>query len=188
MLLRQREVLQWLCGDISFLAVPDKTSKKEYDAKCKELEDTWGRQQLKVRRPDLKLDQQWTNKFGEHICEELFLLLGQEVTHPVKKNHYQPDLETDAAILEAKAQTFFTTGTAGEKILGSPFKYAEVPELYGKPLRIVCMGGAEKLCRDQYGNLAGPKCSTQKKKFLTFFEENRIEYVGATDILGSVLN
>ncbi|NBO72337.1 hypothetical protein EBV26_17925, partial [bacterium] len=106
---------------------------------------------------------------------------------PVKKEHFQPDSEIDVAILEAKAGTFFTSGTAGEKILGCPFKYAEIPELYSKPLKIVCMGGAEKVCRESYGNLPGTKCSAQKKKFLDFFRENKIEYIAASDILRSLI-
>ena len=73
--------------------------------------------------------------------------------------------------------------TAGEKILGSPFKYADIPQLYGKPLKILCMGGAEKVCRESYGNLPGEKTSAQKQKILECFREIGIEYIGATDIL-----
>jgi len=187
-LLRNREVIQWLFGDTSFLPPIEKKNKSQDTKKLKELEDVWGRQVLKSRRPDLKLDKQWTNKFGEHLCDELLILLGKTVSKPVKKEHYQPDLEVEDAIWEAKTETFFTEGTAGEKILGCPFKYAEIPELYEKPLKILCMGGAEKACREQYGNLPGDKCSTQKKKFLDFFKEQKIEYVGATDILKSLLS
>ena len=112
-------------------------------------------------------------------------MLGKNVSIPVKKEHYQPDLEIDDAIIEVKTGTFHTSGTAGEKILGCPFKYAEIPTLYEKPLKILCIGGAEKICRENYGNLPGVKCSIQKKKFLDFFRENRIEYIGASDILKS---
>ncbi len=187
-LLRNKDVLQWLFGDLSFLPPIEKKNKTQDTKKLKVLEDEWGRKMLKTRRPDLKLDKQWTNKFGEHLCEELLLLLGKTVSKPVKKDHYQPDLETEDGIWEAKAETFFTEGTAGEKILGCPFKYAEIPELYEKPLTILCMGGAEKACREQYGNLPGAKTSVQKKKFLEFFKENRIEYIGATDILKRFLS
>jgi hypothetical protein len=187
-LLKQKEVIQWLFGDLSFLPTIEHKNKTSDESKLKVLEDTWGQTMLKTRRPDLKLDKQWTNKFGEHLCEELYTLLGKEVTKPKKKLNYQPDSEIDDAILEAKAGTYFTGGTAGEKILGSPFKYAEIPTLYGKPLRILCMGGAEKLCREQYGNLDGAKCTPQKKKFIEFFKENQIEYVGATDILKSLVD
>jgi hypothetical protein len=185
-LLREKTVKQWLFGDLSFLPEIEKKNKTADEAKLKVLEDEWGRETLKKRRPDLKLDQQWTNKFGEIICEELYMLLGKTVTKPEKKDHYQPDLETEDYIIEAKAQTFFTSGTAGEKILGCPFKYSEIPELYGKPLKIVCMGGAEKVCRESYGNLPGTKCTAQKKKFLDFFGENNIEFIAASDILLSL--
>ena len=185
-LLRQKEVVQWLFGDLSFLPAIEKKNKTADEAKYKALEDAWGQAMLKIRRPDLTLDKQWTNKFGEHICEEIFTLLGKTVTKPVKREHYCPDSEVEDAIVEAKAQTFFTSGTAGEKILGCPFKYAEVPDLFGKPLKILCMGGAEKVCREQYGNLPGSKCTPQKKRFLDFFRDNRIEYVGASDVLKSL--
>jgi hypothetical protein len=181
-LLREPTVIQWLFGDLSFLPAITPKNKTADEEALKAHEDTWGRAVLKRRRPDLKLDKQWTNKFGEHICEELLTLAGKTVTKPVKREHYQPDSEVDDAIWEAKAQTFFTNGTAGEKILGCPFKYAEIPDLYGKPLRILCMGGAEQLCREQYGNLAGPKCSPQKKKILDCFAACGIEFVGATDL------
>jgi hypothetical protein len=187
-LLRNKEVIMWLFGDLSFLPPIEKKNKTVDEGKYKILEDKWGQEMLKKRRPDLKLDKQWTNKFGEHICEELFTLLGKKVSKPIKKVNYQPDSEVDDAIIEAKAGTFHTGGTAGEKILGCPFKYAEIPYLYSKPLKIVCMGGAEKVCREQYGNLPGPKCSVQKKKYLDFFKQENIEYIGATDILQTLIN
>jgi hypothetical protein len=185
-LLRNKEVLMWLFGDLSFLPPIEKKNKTSDEMKYKVLEDAWGQTMLRRRRPDLKLDKQWTNKFGEHVCEEIYFLIGKEVSKPVKKSHYQPDVEIDDAIIEVKTGTFHTGGTAGEKILGCPFKYAEIPDLYSKPLVILCMGGAEKICREQYGNLDGAKCSTQKKRFLDFFKENGVEYLGATDLLKSL--
>jgi len=185
-LLRKKEVIMWLFGDLSFLPPIEKKNKTADESKYKVLEDKWGQDMLKIRRPDLKLDKQWTNKFGEHICEEIHILLGKTISKPQKKKNYQPDLEVEDAIIEAKAGTFHTGGTAGEKILGTPFKYAEIPDLYNKSLKILCMGGAEKVCRESYGNLPGEKCSVQKKKFLDFFRENRIEYIGACDILKSL--
>ena len=182
-LLRQPSVVQWLFGDLSFLPEIEKKNKTTNEAKYKILEDKWGQEMMKMRRPDLSMDKQWTNRFGEYICEEIYTLLGKMVSKPVKKENKQPDLETDDTILEAKTQTFYTSGTAGEKILGCPFKYAEIPDLYEKPLKILCMGGAEKVCRESYGNLPGPKCSAQKNKYLDFWREQGIEYIGASDML-----
>ncbi len=182
-LLRQKEVLQWLFDDLSFLPPIEKKNKTHDEAQYKIHEDNWGRAMLKLRRPDLKVDKQWSGKFGEHICEEILLLHGKTVTKPANKDHYQPDLQDETTIWEAKAETYFTSGTAGEKILGCSFKYAEVPTLYGKPLRILCMGGAEKSCKDQYGIFEGPKCSPKKKEFLDFYKSHQIEYVPATALL-----
>lgn len=185
MLLREEQVVMWLFGITSFLPEIEKKNKTKDNKEYKKLEDKWGQEMLKIRRPDLKLDKQWTNMFGEHICEELYMLCGKTVTKPKKQNGNQPDFEIDDAILEAKAQTFYTSGTAGEKILGTPFKYAEIPRLYCKPLKIVCMGNAEKLCREQYGNLPGEKCIPEKKIFIDCFRDNGIEFVAATDIMKS---
>ena len=188
-LLRSREVIMWLFGDLSFLTPIEKVNKTKDTEKYKILEDKWGQTTLKVRRPDLKLDKQWTTKFGEHICEEICILMSKPfkrpitMNHPITMNRYSPDIETEDTMFEVKTQTFHTTGTAGEKILGSPFKYAEVPELYGKKLIILCMGGAEQICREQYGNLLGNKCSPQKQVLLDAFKSLQIEYVGATDLL-----
>jgi hypothetical protein len=185
-LLRQKEVVQWLFGDLSFLTPIQKKNKTADRKKYKILEDKWGQDTLRAQRPDLVLKKQWTGPFGECICAEIYTLLGKIVSKPLNKEHHVPDAEVDDSIIEAKTGTFYTDGTAGEKILGCPFKYAEIPDLYGKPLKILCMGGAEKICRESYGNLPGSKCTAQKKRFLDFFRENKVEFIGASDILRSL--
>lgn len=187
-LLRNREVIMWLFGDLSFLPPIEKKNKTRDEAKYKVLEDRWGQSMLKTRRPDLKLDKQWTNKFGEHIGEEIILLSGKEFNKPEKKEHMQPDSEDPDNMWEFKGQTFFTTGTAGEKIMAVPLKYDKIPSLYSKPLKILCIGGAEKVCREQYGILPGEKCSLSKQEILDFYKSKGFEYIGATDILKSFIS
>ena len=174
-LLKQKQVLQWIFDDKSFLP---KTEKKN----LKNVEDEWGKKMLKLKRPDLKLEGQWTNKFGEHIAEELYELLHKNPKTPKKMKKFMPDLETDDNIVEVKTQTYYTEGTAGEKILGTPFKYREIPELYKKPLLIVCIGGAEKMCKENYGILSKNK-DERACKFIDFYKSMDIEYIGITDIL-----
>lgn len=187
-LLRNPEVIKWLFGDLSFLPQIEKTKNKSKDLeKYKVLEDKWGQEMFRKVRPDLGLDKQWTNRFGEYICQEICILLGKTPIKPEKKEHFCPDVEVEDAIWEAKTGTYYTSGTAHEKILGCPFKYADVPRLYSKPLKILCIGGAEQICREKYGNI-GDKCSIDKQRFLDFYNSNGIEYVAATDILRSVLN
>ena len=183
MLLKNKTVIQWLYGDTSFLPPIVSKNKTADITKRKAQEDVWGQEMMRLRRSDLKLEKQWTNRFGEYLCEEILTLLGHQPYKPVKKNHYQPDVEVTTAIWEAKAQTYYTEGTAGEKILGCPFKYAEIPDLYSKPLYILCIGGAEKLSREKYGNLPGPKQTPQKQHILQTFRGLQIEYVGYTDLL-----
>jgi hypothetical protein len=186
-LLKNKEVIQWIFGDLSFLPIIETKSKTKSFNDLKKLEDIWGQTILKQRRPDLKLDGQWTNKFGEHLCEELYLLYNIPINKPPKKLNYQPDFETPSEIIEVKAQTYYTSGTAGEKILGVPFKYAEIPTLYSKPLKILCIGNAEKISRENYGNLPGTKCCPEKKIFIDFFKSQQIEYIPATDILKKLI-
>lgn len=188
-LLDQPEVIRWLFNDLTFL-LPNvsRVSTPPSVKELKVLEDNWGRAVMKKRRPDLTLDKQWTNKFGEHLCEEIYRLIGKPTTPAKRKGGHLPDLENADSVIEVKTQTFYTTGTAGEKILGASFKYAILPTLYGKPLQIICVGGAEKICREQYGNLPGGKCIPQKKAILDFNRERGVEYVGATDILLSICN
>ena len=186
-LLKNKEAIMWIFGDTSFLPPFNQINKTQDKIKLKKLEDTWGQKLLKKRRPDLKLDKQWTNKFGEHICEELIILYGKEPRKPIKKLNLQPDIEEDDFIWEVKTSTFFTDGTACEKILGTPLKYAKVPFLYSKPLRILCIGGAEKTCKKRYG-IMGLVHDSEKRKFISFYAYNKIEYVTATDMIIDLLS
>ncbi len=181
-LLSDKQVLQWLRGDTSFLSALSerKRSKEEVRQEMKKLEDAWGMDLMRKSCPHLKFESQWTNKFGEMIVQEF---LSEKSWVPKSKQGFKPDLETDEYVIEVKTQTYFTSGTAGEKILGCPFKYCDIPELWGKPLKIICLGGAEKICREEYGNLPGEKTSKNKQKILDFYKEMGIEYWAMTDLI-----
>jgi hypothetical protein len=174
-LLSNPQVIQWLKGDLSFLT--DKDS-----------EDAWGRAELKKLRPDLEVNQLWSGKLGELIAKELLVYTGRTIVSHKSKEGLNPDFETGDAMWEVKTQTYFTTGTAGEKILGVPYKYRNVSTIYGKPLKILCLAGAEKECRDHYGNLEGAKMDSSSQNLLVFYKDTfKIEYIGATDLLGKEL-
>lgn len=177
-LLRNNNVVNWIFGNLSFIT--ENTPKNKY----KEKEDEWGRNVLKTKRPDLVLDKQWTNKFGEHIMEELYMLINKKINKPKKINHLRPDLETDDFIVEIKTQTYYTKGTASEKILGCPFKYADVPTLYNKPLKIVCIGGCEKALLDF--DIIETSCKT-KKKYLQFYKDNNVEFVSFKQLIADLI-
>ena len=187
-LLKEINVLRWIFNDLSFLksTIPE-MSKTASHKMLKIEEDNWGKQMLFLRRPDLVPSGQWTTKLGEHLCEEIQYLLGKTPKKPKNIQGLEPDIETEDYIIEVKTQTFYTEGTAGEKIMGVPIKYSDVPYLYEKPLKILCIGCAEKLAREKYGVLSGKGLTASKQKIIDFWKSMQIEYVGATDWIEEVL-
>lgn len=180
-LLRNENILKWLLDDTSFL---NQESKKV-------SEDNFGwNTYMELIKPKKSISKkQWTTLTGQKLAEELLLISGSKfVKKPIKKGGFQPDLETEDFIVEVKTQTYFTTGTAGEKILGTPIKYADIPSLYNKKLKILCLAGAEKEMRNKY-NLFGDKYKeSNRNKFIEFFKDNNIEYISASKILYSLID
>ena len=191
---RDKTVLQWVCGDLSFLDLPlddillpdSKKTKAQLSEELRKREKQWGMEIMfgwsQTYSKKALPETQWTNAFGENIAGELLMLLETPSFKPQKIGCVQPDLETKDALWEVKTGTYYTEGTAHEKIYGVPFKYAEIPTLCNKPVRILCIGGVEKRCRKD-GFLEGPQCTGKKKEFLDYYRKNNIECLGATDIL-----
>jgi len=178
-LLKNIEVTYWLSNNLTFIT-NQSTKKSEY----KKIEDIWGRSVMKTIRPDLKLDKQWTNLFGEYIVREYFENKDIDIKNALNINGYKPDFEIENYIIEVKTGSYFTDGTGHEKILGTPFKYCEIPILYNKPLLIICIGKAELLGKDKYGFLDGTilENSVEKQSFINFFKEKNITYIGFSNL------
>ncbi|AGE50968.1 hypothetical protein PBCVCVB1_770L [Paramecium bursaria Chlorella virus CVB-1] len=184
-ILRNIDVLKWIFGNLTFLNIPVNMNRNK-GSLCRSIEYDWGCSIVRSIRPEFE-SKQWTTIFGETVAKELYELMGHSVMTDVPvMNHLHPDVLTTTHVVEAKTQTYHTTGTAGEKILGTPFKYAEVPDLYGKPLHILCIGAAEKKCREDYGNLG--ETTGRKKSFIDFYKSMNIYYVAATDALLSLIS
>ena len=174
-LLKKYEVIQWLFGDLSFLG--DDMAETEKAWGCNIINGV-----IKTQSPK----GQWSGVFGEKILEEIFLLQGKEswkITKFNKKSREEPDRETYEFLYEVKTQSYNTPGTAGEKIFAVPFKYAELPIVYGKPLKIVCFGGAERFLKSSLS----VEQTCQKRKFLDFYKEQKIEFIYGTDVLKEIL-
>lgn len=161
-----------------FITRPDvlKWCLNMHTFKTKEEEDLWGRSLLNVKK-------QWSGPFGERIIKEFYQVSGYKVYENVQiKGGFHPDIETDDFMVEVKTQTFFTTGTAGEKIIGVPIKYRNVPKLYGKKLIIVCVGGAEKDAKRL--GLVGPDRDVEYEEFN---RKRGISFVLFSDLLNNYL-
>lgn len=170
------KAIEWTLGDPSFVA--NISRNKEYD---------WGRKLVGNHT------NQWTTKLGEQLLHDALILKGENpcrVTRPIvgfNGKRMVPDFETDTAFYECKARTFSTTGTAGEKILGTPQKYIELHKITKKPLYIVCMAYQEKEAEKAF-NLFGNK-SPELQKYLDFiWKEYKIKYVPFSDLLRQSLN
>jgi hypothetical protein len=174
--LNKEGVLEWIYGEPQFIKTLTKESENEWG--CKLIG---------------KKSNQWTTMLGEYVMEDMLYLLNknprkinaQTCTKASNGKRLDPDRETDEELYECKARNYTTTGTAGEKILGTPIKYAEVYRLYKKPLVIVCMAYQEKEAEKDFMLFASDtQQSPELKAQLQFWKEHfHIRYMRATDLL-----
>ena len=141
-----------------------------------------------------KNNNQWTTKLCEGAVEEILIKLWYKNITKARKlkstyswKKYNPDFECDNYVWEVKGRNRTTPWTAGEKILGTPLKYSEVPRLYWKPLRIVCVWYQEREAKHGFAcwNLIHPeeRWTDELRKILVLFKKLQIEYVWFTDLL-----
>jgi hypothetical protein len=173
-LLRQTTVVDWILDNTEFLKDAERRAPE-----LKRCEDVWGKTTMSDIL-NIKTKIQWTSLFGEHLCKEILLMQNKTVWRPTTKGGFRPDFETDDWIVEVKTGTWYTNGTAHEKILGTALKYRNIPELYKKKLLIVCIGRAEREAR-KYG-LFGSS-DEKMEDFLQLIKGWNIEYIAATDLL-----
>jgi hypothetical protein len=188
--LNNSEVIKWCYIGITDLTLKNTTDSKKLK-KYKELEDAWGNKIIQQEK-----NGQWTTLLCENLVMEALIKLGrknvrktQQMKSSVRNKKYSPDLECDEYVYEVKGRNWSTSGTAGEKILGVPLKYGEIPSLYKKPLQIVLVGYQEYEAREgfAFGDLLDSNNQTKElHDSLAFYKEHGIEYVAFTDILNKI--
>lgn len=87
---------------------------------------------------------QWTTLLGEKLVFDVLKARGENPRKVIRMDGFEPDWETDEYVYEVKTSNWWVSGTAGEKVYGTFIKYQNIPELYGKPLRIVCVAYQEE--------------------------------------------
>lgn len=174
--LKKEGVLEWLVGNKDWLNT----------IQTKKDEDTWGRNVIQ------SCIKQWTTQLGESCLFEMLMLLDrnpQKIKHGMMGSNNKrltPDFDATDGIYECKARTYKTSGTAGEKILGTPIKYIECPRLFKKPLFIVCIGYQEKEANESF-QLFDPK-SSELKEILEIYDKHfHIKFLKGTDMLKQIL-
>jgi hypothetical protein len=168
LLLRDKNIIQWIYGDLSFLH-----NKIE--------ENRWGINI--INKNGFSINTCWTHIIGEQLCKEIYILQDNKIRIPRRLCKYKPDIEVDNKIIEVKTQTYYNKGSIAEKVLGVPFKYIDIPLIYGKELEIICVGGIEKMSKEKYGNLEGIMMNDRRRELIEIYKKMGIRYVGLSDII-----
>lgn len=188
-LLNNKEVIRWCYEPITEVSLVNSGDAKKLKI-ANNFEQDWARSVIGG------VGNQWTTLLCQNLVKEALVKLGRKNVSSttlkkssVRDKRYSPDLECDDFVYEVKGRSWTTSGTAGEKILGVPLKYGELPRLYKKPLQIVLVGYQEYEAREKFafGDLLDKNIQTRElQDSLKYFKEHQIEYVGFTDILKQI--
>lgn len=189
-LLENKEVIRWCYEGITDISLKN-TESEEKLKESKEIEKRWGNEVMHT-----KDGKQWTTRLCQDLVMEALVKLGRKNVRAttskkssLRDKKYDPDLECNDYVYEVKGRSWCTPGTAGEKILGVPLKYGELPRLYKKPLQIILVGYQEYEAREKFafGDLLDKNNQTPElQESLAFYKERDIEYVAFTDILKKI--
>jgi hypothetical protein len=127
----------------------------------------------------------WTTRVGEGIVHDILNDRNENPRRPQNLSCYNPDWETDKYIYEVKTSNWTIGGTAGEKVLGTMYKYSDVPIIYNKPLKIICIAYQEYELTHCNTKIFGD-ISENKKKFLALAKSMNIEYVKFSDFVKDI--
>lgn len=124
----------------------------------------------------------WTTRVGEGIVHDILIHRNENPRRPQNLSCYNPDWETDKCIYEVKTSNWTVGGTAGEKVLGTMYKYSDIPIIYNKPLKIICIAYQEYELTHCNTKIFGD-ISENKKKFLALAKSMGIEYIKFSDFI-----
>ena len=161
--------------------VDEKIAKQK--EKLKEEEKEWGNKMTGQIG-----NGQWTTKLGEDLVYDVLKLLGENPKKPINKGGFEPDWEGDKYIYEVKTSNWWVDGTAGEKVLGTFIKYQDIPELYGKPLKIVCVANQEDELINHKTKYFGENITKKTQQVLDLAKSWNIEYIKFSDLVSPIMS
>jgi hypothetical protein len=169
------------------LTKPDKIVKREGTTIKKQQiieikrEKEWGNRMINQSN-----NGQWTTLLGEGLVYDVLTLKGENPRKVEKKLGFEPDWETDNYMYEVKTSNWNVSGTAGEKVIGTFIKYQNIPEIYGKPLRIVCVANQEYELEFGKTPYFGDNVTEKTKKLLEIAKAWNIEYIRFSDLVSGI--
>jgi|TARA_B110000093_G_scaffold160087_2_gene180317 hypothetical protein len=129
---------------------------------------------------------QWTTLLGERLVFDVLQLRGENPRKVQAKGGFEPDWETDEYMYEVKTSNWWVSGTAGEKVYGTFIKYQNIPELYGKPLRIVCVANQEEELTKGKTNYFGENITKKTQQALDLAKSWGIEYMTFSALVNNI--
>ena len=181
-----KPIVAWAKANTFRLSQYDGQASTVQGHEPKELERIEGNKWRKIWKNDCSQTGQWTTIVGEGLVKVTLEACGYRVWKPEKKEGFEPDWETNDFIVEVKSRTWNTTGTAGEKVLGTPLKYAAIPRVYKKPLIIILVAYQEHELRHGKTKIIGEEVKFEQKQILEFYNTLGISYYGLTDLFREI--
>jgi len=176
-----QQCLKWSSANLyNINKIPGKTIKELKEEKKAE-ERKWGNSMINKTNSG-----QWTNILGEEMVCKVLEEKGENPRRPSIKGGLKPDWETDKFMYEVKTSSWTIAGTAGEKVLGTWIKYQSIPELYGKPLKIVCVAYQEYELEYGKTKYFGKNVTDKTRDILNLAKSWEIEYVKFSDLVKDI--
>jgi hypothetical protein len=178
-----KERVEWALKKPENIVKKEGVTIKQQQEKFKNEEKKWGNDMIGQEN-----NGQWTTLLGENLVYDVLKLRGENPRKPVIKEGFKPDWETDEYIYEVKTSNWWVTGTAGEKVFGTFIKYQNIPESYGKPLKIVCVASQEDEFTNGKTPYFGENVTQKTRQVLDLARSWNIEYIKFSDLALPVMS
>jgi hypothetical protein len=178
-----KERIEWALKKPDVVVKKEGITKGQQKQNLRNDEKKWGNEMIGQQN-----NGQWTTLLGENLVRDVLQLRGENPRKPERKGGFQPDWETDEYIYEVKTSNWWVEGTAGEKVLATWIKYQDIPELYGKPLKIVCVANQEEELTNGKTTYFGENITKRTQQVLDLLRSWNIEYVKFSDLVLPVIS
>lgn len=137
-------IFEEICSRKNFGPKDPNRIKKKHVKELAICERQWG-QKLQLEYNDKKNDQ-WSGQIGEKFIKELIKSKGHNIygvdyiSQLEGKSAVKPDIVMENNLIEIKTRTYFTPGTAGEKLSDIGFKYNGINKLNDCYTIALCVG------------------------------------------------
>lgn len=178
-----KERIRWALTKPEAIVKQSGVTIAQQKEEAKKKEKKWGNEMIGQTN-----NGQWTTLLGEKLVYDVLQLRGENPRKVVRRDGFEPDWETDEYMYEVKTSNWWVSGTAGEKVYGTFIKYQNIPELYGKPLKIVCVAYQEEELTNGKTKYFGDNITEKTQGALDMAKSWGIEYIRFSDLVSPILD